>query len=88
MDREALERIGYLPEERGLYRNARVLDVMVYLARLKGLPTAKARQRAMEVLERLGMAQHAQKKVSELSRGMGQLIQFGTTMSATAATRS
>ena len=79
-DTKARDRIGYLPEERGLYRQARTEEILVYLGRLKGLSAQQARQRAAEVLEQLGMAEHAQKKVSELSRGMSQLIQFGATI--------
>jgi ABC-2 type transport system ATP-binding protein len=79
-DERSWSRVGYLPEERGLYRQARVADVLVYLGRLKGLSKEDAIQRGGEVLVRLGMAEHARKKVSELSRGMGQLIQFGATI--------
>ena len=76
----ALDRIGYLPEERGLYRQAYTDEVLIYLGRLKGLSDHDARRRAGEVLDQLGMTEHARKKVSELSRGMGQLIQFGATI--------
>ena len=74
------DRIGYLPEERGLYRGIPVLDVMVYLGELKGLPTAEARKRGLELLEQLGLAEHAKKKVSELSKGMQQKVQFAVTI--------
>ena len=80
LDMDSLERIGYLPEERGLYKNAGAEEVLVYLGQLKGLGAREARRRASEVLDQLGMAEHAQKKVSELSRGMSQLIQFGATI--------
>ena len=80
LDGEVRNRVGYLPEERGLYKNARADEVLVYLGRLKGLSAREARMRAGEVLEQLGMATHAHKKVSELSRGMGQLIQFGAAL--------
>ncbi|MBM3944565.1 MAG: ATP-binding cassette domain-containing protein [SAR202 cluster bacterium] len=79
-DEDAWSRVGYLPEERGLYRSARVFDVLVYLGQLKGLSAADAKRRAGETLELIGMTGHAHKKVSELSRGMGQLIQFGSTV--------
>ena len=68
------------PEERGLYRQAYTDEVLIYLGRLKGLSDHDARRRAGEVLDQLGMTEHARKKVSELSRGMGQLIQFGATI--------
>ncbi|HIC90304.1 MAG TPA: ATP-binding cassette domain-containing protein [Anaerolineae bacterium] len=72
----AKERVGYLPEERGLYRNLRVLDCLVYLAQLKGVPTHIAHQQAMALLERVGLADRAHSKVKELSRGMQQKAQF------------
>ena len=80
LDSEARDRIGYLPEERGLYKQTSVLDVMAYMARLKGLSRRDARTRSIEVLEQLGMGAHGRKKVSELSRGMRQLVQFGATV--------
>lgn len=73
-------RIGYLPEERGLYRNVPVLEMMIYLATLKGLSPGEARKRAMGYLERLDLAEHAKKKVSELSKGMQQKVQFAVTV--------
>jgi ABC-2 type transport system ATP-binding protein len=77
---ESQEQIGYLPEERGLYRGQKALDVLVYLGMLKGMAKGEASARAKELLERLGMGEHASKKISELSRGMGQLIQFAATI--------
>jgi ABC-2 type transport system ATP-binding protein len=74
------DRIGYLPEERGLYRNVQVLDMMLYLGTLKGMSRAAARKRSMELLERLELADHAKKKVSELSKGMQQKVQFAVTI--------
>ncbi|MFN8449433.1 MAG: ATP-binding cassette domain-containing protein [Anaerolineae bacterium] len=74
------DRIGYLPEERGLYRNVPVLEMMVYLGTLKGLPSGEARKRAMSYLERLDLAETAKKKVSELSKGMQQKVQFAVTV--------
>src|SRR5881628_1582844 len=61
------ERIGYLPEERGLYRKMRVLDVLVFLAEMKGMERRSARDRAAQWLERLGLAQWAQRRIDELS---------------------
>ncbi len=74
--RRALSRVGYLPEERGLFKRARVLDVLRYLGRLKGLEANAAERRAEEMLERVGLADSAGAKVQGLSRGMTQLIQF------------
>ena len=72
----ARERVGYLPEERGLYPNQRVLDVLVYLAELKGRPRGWAKRRAEELLARVELADWAKAKVRELSRGMQQKVQF------------
>lgn len=72
----AKDRIGYLPEERGLYRNLKVLDTLTFLAGLKGLSAAESKRRAVAWLERFDLAAHAGKKVSELSRGMQQKAQF------------
>jgi ABC-2 type transport system ATP-binding protein len=69
-------KLGYLPEERGLYRKLRVLDSIIYLASLKGLDTHSAENRANELLTQTGMLPHKMKKIEELSRGMGQIIQF------------
>lgn len=74
------DRIGYLPEDRGLYRNAKVVDMMVYLAALKGVQRDVARKRALELLEQLGLADNARQKVSELSKGMQQKVQFAVTV--------
>ncbi len=69
-------RIGYLPEERGLYRNLRTLDCLRYLAELKGRSSGEAHSRAMALLERVGLADRATSKVKELSRGMQQKLQL------------
>ncbi len=79
-DDDAKAHIGYLPEDRGLYRNLRVWDTLLYLAALKGMSAGEAAPRARELLERVSLWEHRQKKVGELSRGMGQLIQFVTTI--------
>jgi len=73
-------RIGYLPEERGLYRKLKVIDSLIYLASLKGITSYSARSRAEELLKRINMLPHKNKKIEELSRGMGQLIQFLVTI--------
>jgi ABC-2 type transport system ATP-binding protein len=74
------DRIGYLPEERGLYRNITVLDCLTYLGTLKGMETATAKRRAGELLEQVGLGPNATQKVSELSRGMQQKAQFVATI--------
>jgi len=69
-------RIGYLPEERGLYRKLTVMQSLLYVGTLKGMTPQRAASRADELLARTAMAPHATKKVEELSRGMSQIIQF------------
>jgi len=70
------ERTGYLPEERGLYGDAKVLDLLVYFGTLKGLERAEARQRARKWLERFELLDWESKKVEKLSKGMQQKVQF------------
>ena len=72
--------LGYLPEERGLYRDLRVQETLEYLGTLKGMRSSDARLGAAEILERLDMTEHRDKKIAELSKGMGQLIQFAATI--------
>jgi ABC-2 type transport system ATP-binding protein len=79
LDMALRDRIGYLPEERGLYRKMKCQDQLVYLARLKGVPRAVARTRAREWLARMGLSDYAERKVDALSKGMQQKIQFAAT---------
>lgn len=74
------DRIGYLPEERGLYREVKVIDMMVYLATLKGMSSSAARKRAMELLTQLELDDKATSKVKEFSKGMQQKVQFAVTI--------
>jgi ABC-2 type transport system ATP-binding protein len=74
------DRVGYLPEERGLYRNVPVIEMMEYLGKLKGLSGNDAKKRSLDLLTRLELAEHAKKKVSELSKGMQQKVQFAVTI--------
>ncbi len=69
-------KIGYLPEDRGLYEDVRVSDNLVYLAGLKGLPSGPARERALAWLERLDLSAYADQKLEKLSKGMQQKVQF------------
>lgn len=73
---DAKERVGYLPEARGLYRDVKVLNMLVYLAELKGASRADADRRARSMLERVRLDDWADRKVKELSRGMQQRLQF------------
>ena len=74
--RAALGRIGYLPEERGLYKKMKVLDQLVFLGCLHGLDATTARKRSIAWCERLLIADTINKKTEELSKGMQQKIQF------------
>ncbi|MEA3341180.1 MAG: ATP-binding cassette domain-containing protein [Chloroflexota bacterium] len=73
---QAKNRVGYLPEERGLYRNLKVLHTLTYLAELKGVPRRTARERAMALLERIQLDDWAARKVKDLSQGMQQRLQL------------
>jgi len=70
--------IGYLPEERGLYQKRKVMDVLLYFAALKGFDRKAAKLKAMELLERFELADCANKKIHDLSKGMGQKIQIAS----------
>ncbi len=72
----ARNRVGYLPEERGLYRKSQVLDMLEYQGSLKGSTPASARKEALGWVERLGLGEWKDKKVEDLSKGMQQKIQF------------
>ncbi len=70
------ERIGYMPEERGLYKNMKVYDHLVYLGKLKGLSAADAKAKTLQWLQRLEIETWRDKKIEELSKGMSQKVQF------------
>lgn len=72
--------IGYLPEERGLYKKMKVGEQLMYLAELKGLSNSEARKRIKHWLDRMGLTEWAGKKVEDLSKGMAQKIQFIATV--------
>jgi len=69
-------RIGYLPEERGLYKNFQLLECLTYLGALKGMSRQDARERGMSLLEQTGLEEYAKRKIKELSKGMTQKAQF------------
>jgi ABC-2 type transport system ATP-binding protein len=69
-------RLGYLPEERGLYRKSKVFDTVLYFAELRGMAHGAAKSAAHAWLERFGLWEHASRKVEELSKGNQQKIQF------------
>lgn len=74
------ERVGYLPEERGLYADIKLWDVILYLASLKGMSRAAASTAAESYLRQLDLWEHRQKKLSAMSRGMHQKAQFIVTV--------
>lgn len=69
-------KIGYLPEERGLYKNVKVMDILLYLAELKDYPLDRAKERALELLKKFDLEGKDKVSVEELSKGMGQKVQF------------
>ena len=75
-----VEKIGYMPEERGLYRKMKVGEQAIYLAQLKGMSAADARKALKEWFVRFGIQDWWDKKVEELSKGMAQKLQFITTV--------
>jgi ABC-2 type transport system ATP-binding protein len=78
--RESLKKVGYLPEERGLYRKMKVMDQLIFMGQLHGLTADVAAQRSRAWCERLMILDAAQNKTEELSKGMQQKIQFIVTL--------
>jgi ABC-2 type transport system ATP-binding protein len=76
LNEAAKNKIGYLPEERGLYKKMRVMDSITYFASLKGMSITAAEKKAAELLSRMDMLPNRRKKIEELSKGMAQIIQF------------
>jgi ABC-2 type transport system ATP-binding protein len=77
---QAAQRIGYLPEERGLYPKMKVADMIAFIGELRGLPRGEARRQTARWLDRLGLAQWTTNKVQDLSKGMQQKVQFATAL--------
>ena len=80
--RDHADRIGYLPEERGLYVKHKVVDVMTYFGTLKGLSRREANARSLRWLERIELAETVRWRVSRLSKGMSQKVQIAATLLA------
>jgi ABC-2 type transport system ATP-binding protein len=80
MGESSKNKIGYLPEEKGLYKNLTAIELILYLASLKGVDKNAARGKARELLERMGMLGSEKKKIKEMSKGMGQMIQLIVTV--------
>ena len=72
--------IGYLPEERGLYKKLPAIDLIIYLASLKGMDRHSAEKKANELLNQTGMLSNKRMKIEEMSKGMGQIIQLIVTI--------
>jgi ABC-2 type transport system ATP-binding protein len=79
-DRSSLDRVGYLPEERGLYKKMRVLDQLVFFGQLHGIGAEDARKRAVNWAKRMEISDALEKITQELSKGMQQKIQFIATL--------
>jgi ABC-2 type transport system ATP-binding protein len=80
MNEASKNQIGYLPEEKGLYKELAAIDQIIYLASLKGMDKATANKRAHELLQRTGMLESKKNKIKEMSKGMGQMIQLIVTI--------
>ena len=80
MTDDDIRHIGYLPEERGLYKKMKVEDQIIYLARLRGMTSYDARREMGEWLERFDLGQWRDKKIEQLSKGMAQKVQFISTV--------
>ena len=78
--RKVRRKVGYLPEERGLYRKMKARHAIAYFARLKGVPGRTALRRADELLERFGLAEFARSKIETFSKGMAQKVQLLSTI--------
>ena len=79
-ERSVLRRVGYLPEERGLYKKMTVLDVIIFFGELRGLRESAAREKGIRWLEKMGLSKWQRAKVETLSKGMQQKVQFITTV--------
>ncbi|MBI4585040.1 MAG: ATP-binding cassette domain-containing protein [Planctomycetes bacterium] len=74
------DRLGYLPEEKGLYKKMKAAELLAYFGRLKGMDSRRARARALELLERFGLGDCLERRCEALSKGMGQKVQLAATL--------
>lgn len=75
-----LQRVGFLPEERGIYKKMKAEDVIIFFGRMKGMTMPAARKAAREGLERFGLGGEAKKKIKDMSKGMAQKVQIIATL--------
>jgi len=75
-----LQRVGFLPEERGIYKKMKAEDVIIFFGRMKGMSMPAARRAAREGLERFGLGDERRKKIKEMSKGMAQKVQIIATL--------
>lgn len=80
LDEARRRRVGYLPEERGVYRRMKVVDFLVFMGEIRGLARDEGRRRVGEWLDRLGLADWAERRTEDLSKGMQQKVQFIATV--------
>jgi len=80
MNEASKNQIGYLPEEKGLYKELTAMDLILYLASLKGMDNALAERKADQLLQQTGMSEFKKMKIKKMSKGMGQVIQFIVTI--------
>jgi ABC-2 type transport system ATP-binding protein len=78
--RESASEIGFLPEERGLYKRMRVLDTVIYFGQLKGMSAGAARESGLKLLDRFGLADRARDRIDKLSKGLAQKAQLATAL--------
>jgi len=79
-DRDVLERVGYLPEERGLYKKMTVIDAIVFFGALRGMRESRAREKGVAWIDTMGLGQWQKSRIETLSKGMQQKVQFITTV--------
>ena len=80
LDKSVIPLVGYMPEERGLYQNMKIGEQALYFAKLKGLSSTEALKKTKYWFEKLGISEWWDKKLTELSKGMGQKVQFVITV--------
>jgi len=70
--------VGYLPEERALYKHHRIIDTLCYLGMLKGMPSSEAKKKVVKLLTKMNLSEYAKKSVETLSKGMAQRVQLAS----------